>query len=170
MSTEMIRRCIRPDELRTLMNRTGSPMGSLAKYVGTPTQDPLFTPEQVLRGVYAAVGDRIAEVFFSVDKNTAMKYAAAIIRDHVLYPSAAKKDLQIALVANWTIRLVRAKSQPRAQRFAYGEDLIRACKFQPEFKLALKVLMFDKKGIDSPWVLTQPYPTNVPSNPGVWST
>lgn len=133
---------------------------SICKYVPT-TIRLLAVLERVL-------GQDVLKVFLKENATSVLSIAAIIIDDHCRHDDIQPKDLQVNLVVNFTVRAVRLVNLPKAKRFNYGENLIRACQFDPQFKLAIKRSLFDYNALNLPNLVIARYHANVPGDPGVW--
>ena len=150
--------------IRALDQTTGA---EYKQFMKLPSASRYFKTPQLLAIMQQALGDRIATFFLTENAERALYVAAHILDDHLRTDDVRPKDLQINLVVNTILQCVRAKNLPKANRYGYGENMVRVCKFDMQFKLALKVAMFDCKAVDIPWlVIAHHFPHS--NDPGIW--
>jgi hypothetical protein len=117
------------------------------KYIGHPGSK-YFHTENYLAVMKEALGFTFCQVLFDLNPEVVLPVVRDILDDHMQDSDLPPKDLQVNLVVNCVVRLVRAKGLLQVQRYGYGEDIVRKGQFPAEFKLALKEALFDRNAIN----------------------
>lgn len=140
----------------------------LADYLAQTPARPGIAPELILAASVEALGPAVLGVFLTDNAEATLSTAGMIIEDHLRKEDLTPKDLQVNLVVNILVKCVRARNLPKEQRYVYGENLVRKCNFDNQFKLAIKKSLFDADAVNLPWLVIAHYNPKEPENPGIW--
>lgn len=165
--TDFVRQALTAETVQAIRAFDQTTGTTYKQYMNIPTTSRYFKTPQLLAILQVVLGERILTYFLKEDSERTFYVAGNVIDDHMRINQLRGKDLQVNLVVNIILQIVRAQNLPKANRFGYGENMVRTCKFDPQFKHALKVAMFDCKAIDLPWlVIAHHFPDSL--DPGIW--
>lgn len=134
-----------------------------------PFKTKQLSKDEILRALSFILGDELLNIFKNENIEVLLEISEIILIDHLNNEELKPKDLQLNLVTNLIVRFVRAKNLPKANRFSYGENIIRKFKFDNIFKYLLKVAMFDNHALTSPALILMPFDKSLTKAPSLWT-
>lgn len=165
--TDFVRQTLSADAVQAIRPFDQTTGKDYKQFMKLPTVSKYFKTPQLLAILKQALGDRILQYFLQENSEATLHVAAHILDDHLRTDDVRPKDLQINLVVNTILSCVRAKNFPKANRYGYGENMVRYCNFDAQFKLGLKIAMFDCKAVDIPWLVIAHHQPDS-DKPGIW--
>jgi hypothetical protein len=113
-----------------------------------------LTYGQVVYGLDTVIGSKATEELLKLNATQVIATAAAIF-DDFMRPNVSDqiKDLQLTLLANCIMRIIKTTPMPAAAVDGKADQIIVACQFTDSaFKLLLRVNLFDRELIDQPFI------------------
>lgn len=155
---EFVRAVFTGETLLQLARTSVVPSSIPAAALKGKTSSVYLTTAQIVGGMVAVLGERVARTLLLTTPQTAVAVAGEVMDDHIRRTDRDPKDLQVNLAVNVVKDVTLQQDLPHAKRYGFGEEIIRKCGFDTDFKYALKCALFDRKEILSPYLTITHYP------------